>query len=125
MKIELSIDISDQDISDICVTAFEGGINSWCGRVKILIDTVPNLAEDEGIIASDVIAKGGSLKLYDAEDDEETWILSPENFKTGLEKYFNECYSNNNEISFDVGNIDAGDADSIIQYALFNELVYS
>jgi len=124
MKIDLSIEVSNQDISDICVTAFEGGINYWCGRVKILLDTLPDLAEDEKIIASDVIAKGGSLKLFDAEDDEETWTLTPENFKTGLEKYFADCYANNTEISFDPANIDANDADSIIQFAIFGELTF-
>jgi hypothetical protein len=126
LNINTKVVLSDEDIANILVTAFEGGINYWCKKVKMMKTTVSDDVWDreEKIIASDFIGLGGKLRLYDAEEpSDENWILDAEKLKKGLEMYFSDC-GENSEVSFDAGNIDAGDADSIIQYALFGELVY-
>jgi hypothetical protein len=121
LNINIKVTLSDSDIADILVTAFEGGINYWCGKVKMLKTSVPDEVweANEKIIASDFIGLGGTLKLFDAEDEDETWELNAEKLKAGIEMYFSE-----NGVDTDMGDIDAEAADSIIQYALFGELVY-
>jgi len=102
-----------QDIDDIVCTALEGGITYWCYKAKV--------CEDKyfGEYASDQISRGGSLELF-VDDEDETFILNEENFLNGLEMYCKE-----NKIDYaDPAEIDANDADCIIQYAVFGEVVY-
>lgn len=118
IKFEIEINIEDQHIDDLMVTALEGGINYWCRQVRVI--KFPEGIDD--IIASDVISKGGELKLWDAEDDEETWILTLEMFLEGIKMY---CIANG-ETNMDdlMDNHDACTADQIMQYALFKEIVF-
>jgi hypothetical protein len=117
LNINTKVVLSDEDIANILVTAFEGGINYWCKKVKMMKTTVSDDVWDreEKIIASDFIGLGGKLRLYEAEGDE-NWVLDADKLKKGIEMYFTE-----NGVDMD---IDADAADSIIQYALFGELVY-
>lgn len=108
-----------EDVNDIVVTAIEGGINYWCRKVEILHDTVPERNVDKVKYASDVIGYGGSLKLYDAESDD-TWVLTPENFQSGLQEFVKM----NSLTEIDPGTIDAEDADTIVQLAIFNEITF-
>jgi len=120
LTIELKVDIKDQDIDDIMVTALEGGINYWCGRVRPF-----NNDYKGGDYASDVISRGGSLILTDVEDEDETWELTKKKFLSGLSKFLvrnSEPVMDDNTL--DCGMIDAEGADMIIQYALFNEIVF-
>lgn len=97
--------ITDEQIDDLLVTAFEGGITYWCGEVKVVGDFL-------GGYASEQISRGGVLKLYDAE--EEKWhTLNMSRLLKGL------SLSN-----IDLEDYDAGDADTVIQNALFGEVVY-
>ena len=82
-----------------------------------------------GEYASEQISRGGELELYEIE--EETYrSLTLENFKIGLLKYFSEDYMpvarrHDGTWGVDPGMIDEIAADEIIQYALFEEIVYS
>ena len=69
IKIEMEIEVTDQDIDDIVCTAFEGGINYWCDHVEPVGDLLGDYEHEQ-------IAKDGYLYLYDIEDDEEKWILT-------------------------------------------------
>ena len=121
MILNLSIEYSDEDISDILTTAFEGGINYWCR--KAIAFEVPDENKELVHYASDSLKYGGKVMLFDAESSD-SWLLTNDNIKAGLEKYFSET-AFNSEISFDPANIDANDADNIIQYAIFGELVFA
>jgi len=114
------LEISNQDIDDLMVAALEGGINYWCERVKI-IEVNEKLHGNGEIIASDVISRGGKLKLFDAESEEE-WELDREKFIKGLEKTmeWGDFYS----VQHLMDSHDAETADVLIQYALFDEITF-
>ena len=99
------------------VTALEGGINYWCRRAKVV-------GEYLGEAASDQISRGGSLILYDAESSDK-WELTLEKFLNGVKLYFEQgCHVQVEDNAIEIGDIDAGDADCIVQFALFGEAVF-
>ena len=117
VSISLDVDLSQQDIDDIMVTALEGGINYWCRRAKVV-------GEYLGEAASDQISRGGSLILYDAESSDK-WELTLEKFLNGVKLYFEQgCHVQVEDNAIEIGDIDAGDADCIVQFALFGEVVF-
>ena len=118
INIKLNIELSADAIDDIMCTALDGGISYWCRGVKAV-------GGCRGEYASEQIARGGSLILYDAESSDK-WKLTPEKFLNGFKKWLKEsgivCVVGGH---VDAAYIDADEADIIIQYALFGELVFS
>ena len=122
LKLTINLEITEEDIDDIMSTALEGGIYYWCTRVKVE-------GEYLGEYASDQISRGGTLKIYNSEE-EAVHQLTREKFTRGLEMYlensiYETLYLEEGKYKVDVGSIDACAADRIIQYALFGEIVYS
>lgn len=109
-----TVDIPRQMVSDIMCTALEGGINYWCDAVSA--EEWPEEAE----YASDVIGFGSVLEIHDAEDDE-TYRLTLEMFLDGLGKAAAH-YGQSVEQFYD--NHDAEYADLVVQFALFDKVVY-
>ena len=110
-------------VDDIMSTALDSSmLQCWCSEVNVV-------GRYLGEYASEQISRGGELELYEIE--EETYrSLTLENFKTGLLKYFSEDYTpvarrHDGTWGVDPGMIDEIAADEIIQYALFEEIVYS
>lgn len=99
--------ISQEQIDDVLVAAFEGGITYWCGGVKVNVEP-----EEDYTYASEVLTRGGTLKLYDLE--EKKW------YGLTIEKLLDAL----SDMHFDFDNYDAGDADSLVQKAIFGEVVY-
>ena len=117
VRAQIEGNLSQQDIDDIMVTALEGGINYWCRRAKVV-------GEYLGEAASDQISRGGSLILHDSESSDK-WELTLEKFLNGVKLYFEDgCHVQVEDNRIDAGDIDAGDADCIIQLALFGEVVF-
>lgn len=110
MKIE--IEISNDVIEDILVTAFEGGINYWVDRIEF---------DGEGY-ASDWLQKGDAhvLLLHDA-DGEEVHELTMPKLLEGISMAIAEGRS---VFDSDGACVDADGADAIIQLALFKEIIY-
>ena len=119
-----SVNVSEQDIDDILCTAFEGGITYWCDSVRVVGNYL-------GKYASDQISRGGKLKFHVEEpfDNEETeWYeMDQEKFLHGLQEWLN-CSRNSScglyENKIDCSQIDAPMADEIIQYTLFDEIIF-
>jgi hypothetical protein len=108
--------ITDEDIDNVLTTALEGGINYWTSTpVK-----VPEWPEGASY-ASEVVAKNKPIFIYDA--DEEEWLeLNLEKILTGIKMFLSE-----RDLACDYlqnGDYDAGDADLMVQYALFGKIVY-
>ena len=122
IKFEVNVEVTDDDIDDIMASALEDGINYWCGRVKVV-------GEYRGEYASEQISRGGKLLLYDKEDEEKEYTLTKGLFLSGLKMYLSNettCLNMwNGKIGIDPGCIDGNAADSIIQYALFDEIIYA
>lgn len=120
IKFERTFSVDNQDIADLLVTAFEGGINYWCRKIEI--KTYPESLEDKNMMASDILAHGSVLTLYDAESSDK-WDLTLDKFLSGLKKHLENSEYPTMEALMD--SYDANDADCIIQYALFNEQVFA
>lgn len=119
-EIKKTLKVTDEDIDDIMCTALEGGINYWCRKAKVIGDYL-------GEYASEQISKGGTLKLYDAESDD-TWELTKEKLLNGIKKAYEESYFADYEWcdghTIDTCQVDAEVADVIVQFALFDEIVF-
>ena len=112
--------LTADDIDDIMTCALEGGINYWCSKAKVV-------GEYRGEYASEQISRGGTLELYDSEEDE-VYELNIEKFTQGFKTWIENGYDYNGALStngkVDTSLIDANDADTIIQFSLFDEIVY-
>lgn len=124
-RFERKLKVTGQDIDDIMVSALEGGINYWCRIVEVSEDNY------YGEFASDQISRDGSLWFYDIEEPDK-YFLNRDMFMTGLAawcaEYAEEYHFIRNEhnecMELECGMIDAGDADTIVQLALFGELMF-
>ena len=135
--INLDLDIHDHEIKDIVITALEGGIGYWgCllnegedfdefykGTYFDEFSEEPKITTTSEFVAY-LLLSGKSVFLYDTEldfNEAEKWELNLTKILNGIKLYL----INNKQINLPLtDNIDANMADSIIQYALFDELVY-
>jgi len=118
VSVVINFVVSNEDIDDIMSAALDGGITYWCGRAEVV-------GEYLGEYASEQISRGGTLKLYDIEDGTVS-ELTLDKFLNGLRLWIeNErAFELTDAGRLDVGHIDAIAADTIIQYALFNDVVF-
>jgi len=127
-KISITIEqeIKPEDINDFVSTALEGGINYWCGKALkkrnadgsyfgIAKEDVDNIE-----YASDLIGYNGVLTLCDAESSDK-WELTLENMLKGIQMH---CTNRKISVAELLEDYDADDADCIVQYALFDKLVF-
>ena len=120
IKPKIKIKLTQEDIDDIMCAALEGGINYWCYRADVVG------GEYLGEWAHEQIARGGRLKLFDAESDD-TWVLTLNKFLNGFRLWIEKGYDRNGACSsngVDCCLIDAGDADCIVQLALFGDVIF-
>ncbi len=118
VRAELHAKVTTEDIDDIMVSALEGGITYWCDEAKVVEEK--RVAE----WGHEQIARGGVLVLHDYQEGD-SLELNLEKFLAGLKMYIEnggaDCVFYD---GIDTSKIDAGMADSIVQYAVFGELVY-
>lgn len=113
--------ITSQEIEDIIVTALEGGIGYWAmlrndlPEFKEYIARYPN--EPASIITSKMLQDDKTVILQDAEGDE-LWPLTLNGLIKGLENYWQRGGK------ADIEDIDADGADSIIQFAVFDKIIF-
>lgn len=122
VHVSYDVTLTEENIDDIVCTALEGGINYWCFRCEVIGEYLGEWAHEQ-------IARGGMLELYlDEEVDGETkcW-LTLEKFLGGFKMWVengDDLYGAVSKVGVDTTEIDACMADSIIQYALFGEVVF-
>ena len=122
---KITVYLTQQDIDDIMVSAFEGGINYWCRRVVVQGDYL-------GKYASEQISRGGKLAIWldePFEDDKTCYVLDRDKFLAGFKLWIEsdgDSYDaiDHSDGSVDCGQIDATCADEIVQHALFGDLVF-
>lgn len=122
LEVSFKVRLTQEDIDDIMCAALEGGITYWCCKAEVI-------GEYLGEYASEQIGRGGSLKLYDSEENE-VYELTLEKFMNGLRMYFVKP-TNDDFLEFvdhglriDTCHMDANAADSVIQYAIFGDVIY-
>jgi hypothetical protein len=119
-KIIIKYEVPSEFYDDIMVTALEGGINYWCEKATAKDDNFHG-AE----FVSDVIGKGGIVIIHpDDESGEEPKELTADMIDLALQQLIDR---NGNEWILKILNqdIDAGDADTIIQQAVFGEQIFA
>ena len=119
IKIEMEIEVTDEDIDDIVYTAFEGGITYWCGYVEPIGYLLGEYAYQQ-------ISMGGYLWLYDEDDG---YLLTKEKFLNGIKIYITNSTTRGYPSilygkQIDTSEIDSDIADMIIQFALFEDIIY-
>lgn len=112
----INIFLTQKDIDDIMATALNS-IGYWCGKVDIF-------GERLGKCASEQISRGGALILHDVKGNK-AWKLTWAKFLNGVKLYFEQgCHVKVEDNAIDTDDISANDADCIVQFALFGEVVF-
>lgn len=120
MKLEMDVDYDDEFLEDIIVTAFEGGSNYWIERIKGFQNEKPK-GTPVSVWVFDHLRKGETITLC-MENDERAF-LTMDRLKYGVKRYFSGK-QDHIHLPLDAGDYDAGMADSVIQYAVFNDVIY-
>lgn len=118
--IKCVIQISQEMITNLFITAFEGGCNYWVHEVKLYDYHATQVDYDEHTNFSD------DIKVIHFNYDEESFSsknLYMYSIQPGLETMAKKCPEHFADIIED--NIDAETADVFIQCCLFGEIVYS
>lgn len=118
INISRQVKLSKEDIDDIMAAALEGGITYWCKRAEVVGNYL-------GDYASEQISRGGILKLYDSENDD-IYELTLDKFINGFAIAFRNGFDNSwtDGDKVDTCQIDSADADTIVQLALFGEVIF-
>lgn len=109
------IRVTNEDIDDIMESAMTG-CTYWCERVEPVDHYL-------GQYANEQISRGGSLKFFSLEDGS-CEVLTKTKFRNGLSKWLEKVKPVTEGGRIDPGQMDANDADAIIQYALFDDIIY-
>lgn len=112
--------ITTENIDDIMVSALESGISYWADDAEV--------PENKRVAdwAHEQIARGGVLLIHDFVEDE-TYELTLEKFLTGFKLWVEKGLDHYNAVNggeIDCCHIDSSCADSIVQLALFGEVIY-
>lgn len=119
LRVNREVLVTRENVDDIMCMALEGGITYWCNKAEVIED------EYYGEYASEQISRGGSLRLFDSEEDE-VYELTLEKLLNGIRLACREGYGEDwfDGYKLDDFQIDGDDADTILQYAIFGEQVY-
>lgn len=120
-----TVKLTGEDIDDIMESAMTG-CTYWCSHADVV-------GEYLGLYASEQISCGGSIIFYDIEDERSSSELTRDKFLKGLQMLFEAqnglhtlmVEERENGMYVNPGMIDADNADSIIQYALFGGIIYA
>ena len=136
LTVKVPVTLSLYNIDCIIIGAFEGGITYWCSGAEVIQQPTRDLTyeeyDEEEYIQRNysklknetkILICGGSILLYDEEgaheEDLEKYTLKYEKLVKGI-----EIYCSKHGIINDNSDLDAYSYDMIIQYALFDEVVY-
>ncbi len=114
LTVEKPMHLTEDDIDGIIVGAFEGGINYW-GYLAPMPDKPKG--EPSSQWATRKLLDGYFVHILDQEDENERWTLNLDMLKKGIQM-------NIQQRTRKYEDYDAEDYDCIIQYALFDSLVY-
>lgn len=123
VNVNMEIQVTNEDIDDIMAGALEGGITYWCGEAEVVGDYL-------GEYASEQISRGGKLLLHDIEDEDEIHELTKEKFLNGIRLYLQNPHpyditeGTKDGYKLDTCMADAVVCDMIVQYALFEDVIY-
>lgn len=114
--------ISTSDIENIIISGIEGGINYWA-TIDNSTDAFKEL-KDSGLCLSqkvvEIVLNGGEVSIEDMEEGEDAkYKLTLERLLKGI-----ELNMKNRKWDCDLENGDATTMDCIIQYAVFDDVIF-
>jgi hypothetical protein len=115
--IGVGIDVPLDRIDDLIAAAFGGGSTYWIESVDVLVPAGVNEDESYGSV---IVTHDGVLAIVPLEDTQR-YLLDLFSIVRGVILYAAET---GEWVLSDEVDIDAANADSVLQYALFGELVY-
>ena len=129
IEIKKTIKLTEEDISDILCSCFEGGCSYWAcldnseisweiARVNLYKNgnTDPTLED----VMTWILCNNRNIFIEDEEDDCERYSFDISDFLDGISMAIKDGFWDGD----DIGDIDGWVGDSIIQYAVFGEQVY-
>jgi hypothetical protein len=135
ITIQIPFTMNQDFVDDVMCDAFEGGINYWCGGAEVQ-EKIDGESDYKGQpYIHGVISREGTIRVLvepfedDCKMSEEypeyaEYILTLPKFVKGYRKYAEWAMQKNKEVYTDPAYIDAEIADIIIQFALFDEIVF-
>lgn len=108
--------ISDKDLENLLVAAFEGGINYWCN--ELLFET-EKLGKE--LIVYERILKGEEVILFSSKGIEK-WLLSKEKLLKAIPKVI--AHFSYTSIEDMMSKHDANTGNTLVQFALFDKIVF-
>jgi len=125
VKVTVQVELDDQFFENMIVTAFEGGSNYWVDRVTINHpDGQKPKGEPVSTWAAAALNKGGTVVVFIQEEgdahDSPPVTMTKEMLVSGVQMWLN----NHKTPSEAIEDYDADDADAVLQYALFKEVVF-
>ena len=113
--VAVNFDVPAQMIDDILCTAFEGGITYWATSARVNTAVFPDGAD----YVSECLSRGSNIIITDDGGIGHTLTLNA--FVSSVQFHCNQMMVSPGELHDDH---DAVDADSIVQYALFGDIIY-
>ena len=113
--------ITAEDIENIIITCFEGGSNYWMALVKTKDWKNKPFDEPRSTWAVRLLLENKTVTLCDRENPypKTNFELTFKDLLAGIKQNWEK-----RPFSWDKENWDATDCDCILQYALFNEIVF-
>lgn len=129
-----------ESLNFLVCDAFEGGIGYWAmldnttkeykeARRRLLDIGAKNICYEDILV--EMLLNGDSIILYDAEDEDEVYRLNLGKLANGFVMFLqndadNEGYFYNLREDYEMicEDLDSSDADCIVQYALFNDIIF-
>jgi hypothetical protein len=115
--------LSNQQITDIIITALEGGSNYWYSLEMNSNNAAKSKDQSRAeFICEQVLKHNATFQIFDIDDDEHLGELSKESIKKGIKL----VKANYPEYIVDVkeGDFDAEIADIFFQYFILGEIVF-
>ena len=124
---QISPRLTNQQLEDLFITAYEGGSSYWCGisneelqRARDGYKSNELPCPSQYLFAA--LLAGEEFEFYDQEDEEETWTLNLEKLTSGTEKFTMEEVDHYADAVSD--RMDATTADVWFQVCLIGEVTY-
>lgn len=119
MQIMIPFEITKEFVSDVLCTALSfGGSSYWIAEIRNLSDN------PKSELFSESVAEGDTIEIMDNEDNKK-YKLDFNTFAVGYIRYVTYCLQNGKQVFSDPCDIDAEVADTILQFALFDNIVFS
>lgn len=113
IKVKIEIEVTPQQICDLFISAVEGGCVYWCDQMDFV-----QRGKSASYQEASSFEGGDWHVVVHAGDEDETFLVTP----GSLTKAFERNVHRTQELIS--GYYDAEDADVLIQWAAFGEIVY-